>query len=184
MISMPWPSNIHLLSSKVTLRPLINRVSELNGTILPDDLDLILNFVTLLIVRGPKQRTLAVEAIEEITHKRLHAIVSSPKAWENAVSHARATGKVISEMPYAAIKSSVDRKMVVPKARIDNNWHIRQMGYLSGPLLSLCAQRSWGVAQVPSGSELIASDSPVSLIPFGGLRACFLWWDLAVPVLY
>src|SRR5258708_2718355 len=46
------------------LAPAIDRVVT-NGSIAPNDLNLIFNFVTLLIVRGPQQRALAVQTAEE-----------------------------------------------------------------------------------------------------------------------
>jgi hypothetical protein len=149
------------------LGPAVKRTIA-NAMVSSVDRDLLLNFVTLLIVRGKRQRAFAVSAHEEVAVRLLEQMVSSPAAWTSVVERVTTSKKTLPAVPYHAAKSFVEQKRYKLNVDIPNSWHVEQMAKMSDTILRLLAARQWGVAKT-SSTELLTSDSPVSLTPFGGI---------------
>jgi Protein of unknown function (DUF4238) len=134
----------------------------------PQDLSDILNYVTLQIVRGPKQRQMSVDAVQLITLQMMDKTVSSPVAWKDTVNRLRDDGDEVPPIPYAAAKRFVEQRRFKTNVDIPNTHHIETLAKMSDPILKLLARRTWRIAQTAEGCELITSDTPVGIVGFTG----------------
>jgi hypothetical protein len=163
----PMSIEMALAGLESDLAVTIRRVIERRG-VEGEDLSDILNFVTLQIVRGPRQRKMAVDAVKTTAQQMMEETVSSPAAWEHTVNRFRDAGKAVPPIPYAAAKHFVDKRRFNVNVEIPNSHHIETMVHLSEPILQILARRTWRIAQTAEGCELITSDTPVGIVGLVG----------------
>jgi hypothetical protein len=111
--------------------------------------------------------TNAVDAYKSAVVDFMKKTVASPTAWNNAVEMIGGGRLTPPGIHYHAAKSFVEQKRYELNVNIPNSWHLEQMAEMSEPVLRLLAARRWGLSRTLD-AELVTSDSPVSLISFGG----------------
>jgi hypothetical protein len=129
------------------------------------DLNTLLNFVTLIAIRGPRLRSMVRQLYEQAAHHVHWQIARDEKAWEDAKAYARKLGTVLpADVPYASVERLLKAGRLKVAVNLESGHYIKHMFALSGPLLPALHQRHWSLSECADDApDLICCDSPVSL---------------------
>ncbi|NTV46678.1 MAG: DUF4238 domain-containing protein [Chlorobiales bacterium] len=130
-----------------------------------DDYTLILNIITLFVVRNPKLRKSANHFHEQMIHRIGDILVSDKSIWEYHVKKARESGNVVSDdVSHDDMKHFIKNREYKIEFPIEGNLHDEFR--LFDILLPILGQRTWSVLVAPKdGPEFICSDHPATLFP-------------------
>jgi hypothetical protein len=149
--------------------PILKEMGETRCIPSGEKYSILINYITLQIIRTPKFRTdyhKMLSSIGDQMHKITLQIITQSKAYfEKYIEDmlARKPHLKKEDFEYEKIKNSIDN--VTIEADIDQNYYVEQSIKLTDKLLPLLGNRIWRTFVPKNGnSHFITSDNPVALI--------------------
>jgi hypothetical protein len=134
-----------------------------------DDYATLLNFVTLLALRNPRQREMIRDFHERVAKQIMNVALSTPERWAHQVKKATVAGflKADADTSYATMKKFVEVGNF--SVAISNERQIALEASTFDKLLPHIFHRGWALLKAPRHSGgFITSDHPVCLTTVGG----------------
>jgi hypothetical protein len=134
-----------------------------------DDYAILLNFVTLLALRNPRQRETVRDFHERVAKQIMNVALSTPERWAHQVKKATVGGflKTDADASYATMKKFVEDGEF--SFAVSNERQISLEASTFDKLLPLIFRRGWVLLKAPRDSGgFITSDHPVCLTTVGG----------------
>jgi hypothetical protein len=143
--------------------PAIKRVVESLAFPSGEDLDAILEFVTLLAFRTPAVREMLMDFTARVARMITNVMTSSEEAWAATVEGMRASG---TDVPDDASYEAIRRVAQDCEIKVADNDYIKGLSLTAVPeILALMHQRGWSLFVAPEdGPTFITSDHPVALV--------------------
>jgi hypothetical protein len=134
-----------------------------------DDYATLLNFVTLLALRNPRQREMVRDFHERVAKKIMNVALSTPERWAHQVKKATLAGflKPDADTSYATMKKFVEDGEF--RFAFSNERQISLEARTFDKLLPHIFRRGWALLKAPRDSGgFITSDHPVCLTTVRG----------------
>ncbi len=146
----------------------IKNVLEMPRPPQPEEIEILANYLALLVVRVPGKRASIEKFVDRVYRDVAKLIVATEDRWTSTFAKARAAGAKAKEVGYQQVKAFVESDAYAIK--MGQNWHMQILSTQLDPMIQLLAARDWSIC-VSAGQqpEFICSDTPVSLewIPAG-----------------
>lgn len=143
--------------------PVLKKIVETYEIPTGEEFNLLLNFISLMIVRTPHARYLIIEPMKQVAKLSIEMALSDEKKYEILKERLREKGKKIDEsVTYEQLKEFLhsDRYDLV----LNQNFLINFMNKGVDTLLPLLADRNWAVMKSKSSDHhFVCSEHPVSI---------------------
>ena len=150
------------------LAPAISRIVDAQSLTNDIDLNCVLNFIALLVVKNPRKRAQLIDFQADLWRKIAQLVSSDRKIWETTIKHAQAAGELrdISPVSYQAVRDFVTRGAYDVHVPTTQNLALELAAH--DTVLRTLADRKWTLFRAPRESVgFITSDHPV----------CLMWSD-------
>lgn len=145
--------------------PVVRKVIDTQKLPAGDDLDILINFVALAAVRGPKVREQFARVVDQMTKQVVLPDFLGPSGANLIRDLDASDGEEIADDQIREMQEFIEGGQF--DVNLDQTWHIGTTLELFNRVLESLAQRQWAVWTIADGlGDFVCSDQPVVLWDF------------------
>ena len=143
----------------------LRRIIEAQSIADPEDLNILLQFIGMLMLRNPRLRETMRKFHEDIAKSMMELSLATKERWEEQIAEVKAAGGLKDEpqISYEDMKRFVEKGDY--KIDLRNEYQVGLELSTMDKILPILFERNWVLLKAPKGSGgFVTSDHPASLI--------------------